>query len=82
LDISPNALLLDLWFVILSMASNTCSTKSAGLGAIAHIRPEHVFFGCEDVNSDAENFANKLRAKEWLAANVNAHDAKNQRENI
>ena len=46
-----------------------------------HIRPEHVFFGGEDVNSYAENFANTLRAKGCLVANVNAHDAKKQREN-
>lgn len=47
-----------------------------------HIRPEHVFFGGEDVNSYAENFANSLRANGWLVANVNAHDAKKQRENL
>jgi transposase len=47
-----------------------------------HIRPEHVFFGGEDVSSYAENFANTLRANGWLVANVNAHDAKKQRENL
>lgn len=47
-----------------------------------HIRPEHVFFGGEDVNSYAENFASTLRTKGWLVANVNAHDAKKQRENL
>jgi transposase len=47
-----------------------------------HIRQEHVFFGGEDVNSYAENFANTLRADGWLVANVNAHDAKKQRENL
>jgi transposase len=47
-----------------------------------HIRPEHVFFGGEDVNSYAENFANTLRSNGWLVANVNAHDAKKQRENL
>jgi len=47
-----------------------------------HIRPEHVFFGGEDINSYAENFANTLRANGWLVANVNAHDAKKQRENL
>ncbi len=47
-----------------------------------HIRQEHVFFGGEDVNSYAENFANTLRANGWLVANVNAHDAKKQRENL
>jgi transposase len=47
-----------------------------------HIQFNHVFFGGEDVNSYAENFANTLRAKGWLVANVNAHDAKKQRENL
>lgn len=47
-----------------------------------HIRPEHVFFGGEDVNSYAENFANTLRANGCLVANVNAYDAKKQRENL
>ena len=47
-----------------------------------HIHREHVFFGGEDVNSYAENFANKLQASGWLVANVNAHDAKKQRENL
>jgi hypothetical protein len=35
-----------------------------------------------DINSYAENFANTLRAKGWLVANVNAQDAKKQRENL
>lgn len=47
-----------------------------------HIHPEHVFFGGEDVNSYAENFANRLRESGWIVANVNAHDAKKQRENL
>ncbi len=47
-----------------------------------HIQSEHVFFGGEDVNSYAENFANTLRSNGWLVANVNAHDAKKQRENL
>jgi len=47
-----------------------------------HIKKEHVFFGGEDTNSYAENFANALRAKDWLVANVNAHDAKKQRDNL
>jgi transposase len=47
-----------------------------------HIQPKHVFFGGEDVNSYAENFANTLRTKGWVVANVNAHDAKKQRENL
>jgi len=47
-----------------------------------HIQPEYVFFGGEDVNSYAENFANTIRANGWLVANVNAHDAKKQRENL
>jgi transposase len=46
------------------------------------IKNEHVFFGGEDVNSYAENFVNALRFKGWLVANVNAHDAKKQRENL
>jgi len=47
-----------------------------------HIQTDHVFFGGEDVNSYAENFANTIRASGWLVANVNAHDAKKQRENL
>jgi len=47
-----------------------------------HIKKEYVFFGGEDVNSYAENFANALRTKGFLVANVNAHDAKKQRENL
>jgi len=46
------------------------------------IKPEHVFFGGEDANSYAENFVNAIRAKGWLVANVNAHDAKKQRANL
>ena len=46
------------------------------------IRKEHVFFGGEDANSYAENFANTLRSKGWLVAHVNAHDAKKQRQNL
>jgi transposase len=46
------------------------------------IKKEHVIFGGEDVNSYAENFANTLRSQGWLVANVNAHDAKKQRENL
>ena len=42
------------------------------------IDPKHVFFGGEDVDSYAENFANTLRCKGWLVAGVNAHDAKKQ----
>jgi hypothetical protein len=47
-----------------------------------HIHPEHVFFGGEALNSYAENFANRLRESGWIVANVNAHDAKKQRENL
>src|SRR6056300_683574 len=47
-----------------------------------HIKKEYVFFGGEDVNSYAENFANALRTKGFLVANVNAHDAKKQRVNL
>jgi len=46
------------------------------------INPAHVYFGGEDGGSYAENFANTLRAKGWLVAGVNAHDAKKQRENL
>lgn len=46
------------------------------------IKKQHVFFGGEDVNWFAENFANALLNKGWLVANVNAHDAKKQRENL
>jgi transposase len=46
------------------------------------IKRKHVFFGGEDVNSYAENFVNSLRAKGWLVAGVNAHDAKKQRSSI
>jgi len=47
-----------------------------------NIKREHVFFGGEDVNSYAQNFASALRDHGWLVANVNAHDAKKQRENL
>ena len=47
-----------------------------------HIRKNHVFFGGEDANSYAENFANSLRSEGWLVAHVNAHDAKKQRQNL
>jgi len=47
-----------------------------------HIKKGHVFFGGEDANSYAENFANALRSKGFLVANVNAHDAKKQRDNL
>ena len=47
-----------------------------------HIQPQHVFFGGEDLNSYAENFAFALREKGFLVANVNSHDAKKQRENL
>ena len=47
-----------------------------------NINKEYAFFGGEDVNSYAENFVNALRTKGWLVANVNAHDAKKQRQNI
>ena len=46
------------------------------------ISRKHVFFGGEDPNSYAENFANTLRSEGWLVANVNAHDAKKQRANL
>jgi hypothetical protein len=34
------------------------------------ISRKHVFFGGEDPNSYAENFANTLRSQGWLVANV------------
>jgi len=46
------------------------------------IRPEHVFFGGEDVNSYAENFVHAIRSEGWIVAGVNAHDAKKQRANL
>ena len=59
---------------LLDQVSRSCKHR--------HISTNHVFFGGEDVNSYAENFANTLRDKGWLVANVNAHDAKKQRENL
>jgi transposase len=47
-----------------------------------HIKKEHVFFGGEDVNSYAENFVSALRTNGWLVANVNAYEAKKQRDNL
>ena len=47
-----------------------------------NIKKQHVFFGREDVNSYAENFVSALRNGGWLVANVNAHDAKKQRDNL
>ena len=46
------------------------------------IKKEHVFFGGEDANSFAKNFVSTLRSKGFLVANVNAHDAKKQRESV
>jgi transposase len=46
------------------------------------INSKHVFLGGEDVGSYAENFVHTLRAKGWLVAGVNAHDAKKQRANM
>jgi hypothetical protein len=59
---------------LLDQVSRSCRQR--------HIRPEHVFFGGEDVNSYAENFVNSLRIDGWLVTSVNAHDAKKQRENL
>ena len=42
------------------------------------IKKEHVFFGGEDANSYAENFASALRSNGWLVAHVNARGAKNK----
>jgi transposase len=49
---------------------------------LRHIKKHHVFFGGEDVNSYAENFASALRSQGWLIAHVNARDAKKQRQNL
>ena len=46
------------------------------------IKKEHVFFGGEDAHSYAENFVDTLRSKGFLVANVNAYEAKKQRENL
>ena len=46
------------------------------------IKPEHVFFGGEEVGSYADNFISGLRGDGWLVAGVNALDAKNQRANL
>lgn len=47
-----------------------------------NINLNHVFFGCEDSGSYADNFINALRAKGWLVAGINAKDAKKQRDNM
>lgn len=52
------------------------SCKSRG------INEDHVFFGGEDVGSFAANFVTTLRCRGWLVAGVNAHDAKQQRDNL
>jgi transposase len=59
---------------LLNQVSRSCGHRN--------IQRDHVFFGEEDVNSYAENFANTIRSKGWLVANVNAQDAKKQRENL
>ncbi len=46
------------------------------------INLKYVFFGGEDCGSYADNFIAALRADKWLTAGVNAHDAKNYRENM
>ena len=46
------------------------------------IKKDHVFFGGEDAQSYAENFVNTLRSQGFLVANVNAYEAKKQRENL
>jgi len=47
-----------------------------------NINRQHVFFGGEDANSYAENFVHALRNEGYLVANVNAYDAKKQRQNL
>ncbi len=59
---------------LLEQVQRTCQHR--------HIRPEHVFFGGEDVNCYSENFVNSLRASGWLVASVNARDAKNHRDSL
>lgn len=46
------------------------------------IKRKHVFFGGEDSGSYTENFTQCLRERDYLVAGVNAHDAKEQRENM
>jgi transposase len=46
------------------------------------IAERHVFFGGEDAASYAENFVTGLRARGWLVAGVNAHDAKRERSTV
>lgn len=46
------------------------------------INRKHVFFGGEDRNSYAKNFAKTLCSQGWLVARVNARDAKKQRANL
>ncbi|MDA9761638.1 IS110 family transposase [Desulfobacterales bacterium] len=46
------------------------------------IKKEHVFFGGEDANSFAKDFVSTLRSKGFVVANVNARDAKKQRESV
>jgi transposase len=46
------------------------------------ILSQHIFIGGEDNSSYADNFIHALRAKGYIVANVNAHDAKKQRDNI
>jgi transposase len=46
------------------------------------IRPEHIFFGGEDHPSFAENFLRQLRREKFLVVQVNAWEAKQQRDNF
>jgi transposase len=46
------------------------------------IRPEHVFFGGEDQPSFAENFIRELTQEKFLVVQVNAWEAKQQRDNF
>jgi hypothetical protein len=46
------------------------------------ISRKHVFFGGEDQNSYAKNFAKTLSSQGWLVASVNARDAKKLRANL
>lgn len=46
------------------------------------VPPEHVFFGGEDRPSFAENFVRKLTDEKFLVVQVNAWEAKQQRDNF
>lgn len=59
---------------LLDQVKRSCAHRS--------IQLQHAFFGGEDVSSYSESFIHSLRSKGWIVANVNAHEAKKQRENL